>query len=274
MENLPVVTLSAADLSECTRLAVSREWGAEEAKWRFLFEVGTVFGIRHPVDGVIGTVVLTWFGARDAGISMVLVAEAHAGRGYGRRLMEHAMAAAGDATLSLYATDIGRPLYSKLGFAVDFVNTMHRGRFTGAASGVSSLDFALDEVLELDRVVTGVDRSAVLRAYVGFASRVRVLRRAGEVVGYAGMWRNDTDDVIGPVVAPSSDDACALIGDLAAESGLTVRVEVHEKHVELGRWAEASGLSVVGQTSFMVFGGRVMPGDRGRWFGPIMQALG
>jgi GNAT superfamily N-acetyltransferase len=47
---------------------------------------------------------------------MVLVAARCEGRGLGRRIMAHAMARAGDAVLTLYATDRGRPLYERLGF--------------------------------------------------------------------------------------------------------------------------------------------------------------
>ena len=47
---------------------------------------------------------------------MMLVAARYGRRGLGRALMEHLLAEAGDATVTLFATDLGKPLYDKLGF--------------------------------------------------------------------------------------------------------------------------------------------------------------
>src|SRR5687767_12042617 len=50
-------------------------------------------------------------------IGMVLVDEAMRGRGFGRILLERALAqAAPEEAVGLDATDLGRPLYLKLGF--------------------------------------------------------------------------------------------------------------------------------------------------------------
>ena len=68
----------------------------------------------------------------------MLVATGYARRGLGRALMEHLLAEAGDAMVTLFATDLGRPLYEKLGFAsvrqsVSFVGTFRSGPLSPAA---------------------------------------------------------------------------------------------------------------------------------------------
>ncbi|WP_051792453.1 GNAT family N-acetyltransferase [Amycolatopsis jejuensis] len=60
---------------------------------------------------------------------MVVVAERFARRGLARRVMAHALDAAGDAVVSLHATEIGRPLYESMGFVVDGGCNDYRGRF-------------------------------------------------------------------------------------------------------------------------------------------------
>jgi hypothetical protein len=88
MTKPPVRRLALAHgLPGCLRLAVGRGWGAEEHTWRFLFEHGEVHGIDAPDgDGLAGTTVLA------------------------RRLMTQVIDSAGDATVTLHATDRGRPL--------------------------------------------------------------------------------------------------------------------------------------------------------------------
>ena len=59
---------------------------------------------------------LTRYGGGLAAVGMMLVAAQREGRGLGRRLMTHLLDRAGDATVFLTATPLGRPLYEKLGF--------------------------------------------------------------------------------------------------------------------------------------------------------------
>lgn len=114
----PVQRLTLDDLSGCLALARDRDWPAEEHKWRLLFDVGTVFGLRDAAGELVGSTILTRYGDTLAAISMVLVATRHGGRGLGRRLMDHAIAVAEGLPLFLNATSYGRPLYEKLGFTV------------------------------------------------------------------------------------------------------------------------------------------------------------
>lgn len=44
----PVRALDQVDLAGCLELALNGGWGAEEAKWRFLLEVGPAFGVEDP----------------------------------------------------------------------------------------------------------------------------------------------------------------------------------------------------------------------------------
>ena len=120
----PVRRLGPDDLRHCVRLSVDRGWLPGKAKWSLLLEVSEVFGIDAP-DGADGTggdgalagaVVLTRYGTDLASVGMMLVAARYGGRGLGRALMEHLLAEAGDATVTLFATDLGKPLYDKLGF--------------------------------------------------------------------------------------------------------------------------------------------------------------
>lgn len=270
-----ITILSAADRSECCDLAESRGWWREEHKWRLLFDVGTVYGVRDGGGRLIGTTILTRYGRTAAAVSMVLVAPDHGGRGHGRRLMERALTDAGDAAVFLNATSYGRPLYDKLGFIPLGTTYTHIGKLSPIApsgrtrpAGVADID----AIAALDAQVAGCDRANLLRRLPGFASGLRVAERGGEITGYAGVWNNQGTAMAGPVVAADEDQARDLLGDCVADARGPVRLDLEAPG--LRRWADEHGAGLRYATDVMVYGADRLPGDRRRWFVPIMQALG
>ncbi|MGA8114369.1 MAG: GNAT family N-acetyltransferase [Actinocatenispora sp.] len=266
------------DLPDCLDLAQDRAWSREEHKWRFLFELGTVYGQRDATGRLVGTTILTRYGPDVAAISMVLVATSHGRRGLGRALMEHALAEAGEAVVFLNATEYGRPLYERLGFRAVGGTVVHVGHFDiRPSSDPVSRPFRaadLPAVRALDAEVVGADRTRLVRRLPDFAEQVRVIERHGTITGYAGAWRNVDNVLVGPVVAATADDARTLIADTAARVDGPVRLDLDDRHPELREWATRHGVPVRGRTDVMVRGADELPGDRDRWFVPVMQALG
>jgi len=126
--------LVPGDLKRCLALSADRGWSPEKAKWSLLLDACEPFGVDAPDGrGLAGAVVLTRWGSDRASVGMMLVAARYGRRGLGRTLMGHLIGQAGDATVTLFATDMGRPLYEKLGFlpvrrSVSFVGTFRPGR--------------------------------------------------------------------------------------------------------------------------------------------------
>ncbi|MEV0612980.1 GNAT family N-acetyltransferase [Nonomuraea sp. NPDC050404] len=268
---MTVRQLTPSDLDDCARLAKDRGWLPEPHKWRLLFELGTPYGIDAPDgDGLAATNILTRYGDDHAVISMVLTASRFARQGLARRLMEHALDQAGDRTVSLYATDQGRPLYEQLGFTVVGRAAKHTGVFRGVPSGrtAPATEADLPGILALDTELFGTDRSAALRRMFGFGEQVRVADG-----GFGHCWRNDENVVIGPVVARDEATARALIGDLALHVGGEVRMDLDLSRGSLIEWAVEHGMGDPWEVSIMVRGGE-LPGDRPALFLPYMQALG
>lgn len=268
--------LGKGDLADCEALAVSQDWGSEDHKWRLLFDIGEVYGIRDGAGRLISSATMTRYGPGAVAISMVLTAPDRQGEGLARRVMSHLLELAGDAVVSLYATDNGRPLYERLGFTAAASNTTHLGRFSGRPSGRTRVatDADLASLFAIDARVTGVDRSILVSRLPEFALRLRVVETGGIVTGYAGAWRNDTNTVIGPVIAADLTDATDLIADLAAELPGLVRLEVREGVTGLAEWAVANGIDARTVTTFMIHDGCELPGLSEHWFVPVMVALG
>ncbi|TYB68815.1 GNAT family N-acetyltransferase [Nonomuraea sp. PA05] len=271
MPVMNVRLLTWDDLDACTRLAKDRGWLPERHKWGLLFEIGEPYGIDAPDgDGLAATNVLTRYGDDHAVISMVLTAARYERQGLGRRLMEHVLEQAGGRTVSLYATELGRPLYERLGFRVVGRAAKHTGVFRGEPSGRTrpATEADLDGILQLDAELFGTDRSAALRRMFGFGEQVRVAEG-----GFGHCWRNDDNTVIGPVVARDEATARALIGDLALHAGGEVRMDFDLSRESMVAWAGEHGVGSPWQVSMMVRGGE-LPGERSCQYLPFMQALG
>lgn len=284
--------LGTDDLARCVALSVDRGWSPERSKWSLLLAASDVFGVDAPDGrGLAGAVVLTRWGDDHAAVGMMLVAARYGRRGLGRTLMEHALGAAGDrATVTLFATDMGRPLYEKLGFVAVRRNVSFVGRFRASAGrgdgGVRSVrsvrsvrvatEADLPAILALDRAVFGGDRGPILTRLPAFADRIAVMPGDDStgVVGYAASWRNSpATTVIGPLVAPDGEIAKRLVTALAAATRTPVRLDLDPDRAELPGWATARGLEPTGRTLVMAHGAPAGRGIPSHLFAPISVAL-
>lgn len=279
--------LGADDLKSCTKLSVNRGWWPEREKWSLLLGACEAYGIDAPGDqGLAGSVVLTRWGADRAAIGMMLVAPRYARQGLGRALMEHALRAAGEGTtVSLYATDAGKPLYEKFGFTPVRESVAFRGRFRGGAVAAESpgaetpgkvrtaTKSDLPAILDLDRAAYGADRERVLSRLPAFADRIVALEDGWGIAGYAAAWRTEPFMVIGPLVAPDGAAARCLVAELAAHSPVPVRLDLDPDRPELPGWARGCGLRPAERTVTMTRGDRTPPGMPERVFTPISVAM-
>ncbi len=299
----PIRRLGPADLKRCVALSLDRGWSPERAKWSLLLAASEVFGVDAPDGhGLAGAVVLTRWGPDLASVGMMLVAARYGRRGLGRALMEHLLAAAGeDAVVTLFATDMGRPLYEKLGFTPVRRNVSFLGRFRPPSNGDNSKKRGalgrarrlapsgepdsrglirlagradMPAILAVDRAAFGADRSAIVGRLPGFADRIAVLEDAHGVAGYAAAWPNHvTSTVIGPLVAPDPEAAVRLIAELAARARTPVRLDLDPDRPELPDWAHAHGLEPVSRTVVMAHGDLKPRGTPERLYTPISVAL-
>ena len=274
--------LGPADLEKCAALSVDRGWLPEKSKWLLLLEHAEAFGVDAPDGGLAGAVVLARYGKDLASAGMMLVAARYDRRGLGRALMEHLLDAAGGATVTLFATDAGKPLYEKLGFrtirrSASFVGRFRAGRAPADNSKMRSRPAGpadMAAILDVDMAAFGADRGQILTSLPGFAEQLRVLETQAGMAGYAAAWRNGpASTVIGPLVAPDGAAARLLVTDLATRARTPVRLDLDPDRPELPGWVGGRGLEPVGRTLVMARGGRAPRGTPGRLFAPISVAL-
>lgn len=200
--------LSAADIPAGMRLKEAAGWNQTAADWQrvLALEPGGCFGVE--CDGQVrATATAVCFGEELAWVGMVLTDAQYRGRGFARRLMEHALAYLRGKRvqwIKLDATDMGRPLYERLGF--QDTGTIERWiRQAGALpphnGAVGHFEFAA----ALDRQAFGADRSGLLRMLADIESAS--IAGAGFAMGRPGARAM----YFGPCVARSGDVARELL---------------------------------------------------------------
>ncbi|MGW6139033.1 GNAT family N-acetyltransferase [Streptomyces sp. NPDC055140] len=280
---LPIRRLTPRDLTACADLSEDRGWPREEHKWGLLLAAGTGYGIDDPDGGLVSACVVTDYGPPNrptlSAIGMVLVAERHARRGIGRRLMRYVVEQADTTPLTLHATPYGRPLYEGLGFKVTGRAEMVRGRFTpgGPIPSVATRAATAEDlsaILRLDAEVFGPDRTHVLTRLPAFGDQLRVAEDGGELIGFAAAWPNMDTHVIGPLIARDTETAKALVASLAAGTDRPLRTDIDVRHEELLAWIKARGVESLAFNAVMTYGAPDLPGDWTRRFAPLTVAAG
>lgn len=195
---------------------------------------------------VVGTMCMTYFG-EVATIGLLIVDEKMRGQGLGSHLMKLALEKAGRCECRLIASSDGEILYSKLGFEQSEGIPTHQGivvgeQVPGEAEWAAEHDF--DQIAQIDRSATGIDRRTLLSALWN-RGVFAVIRHAGKVAGYAAMVRYGRDEVAGPVVGSSTEEARRLLSFLLSHRiGAFVRIDLRQQS-GLADWLNSIGITEV-----------------------------
>ncbi|MET9586442.1 GNAT family N-acetyltransferase [Streptomyces sp. NPDC006539] len=283
----PVRRLTRGDLVPCADLCEDRGWPRDELRWGLLLSAGTGYGIDDPEGkGLMAACVVTSYSQGFAAVGMLLVAERYGRQGIGRRLMRHVIEVTGKTSLSLYATEPGRPLYEEFGF--ETVGRAERviGRFRPSDASGGGLSTAgavtvrpaaagdLHAMLRLDAEVFGADRTHILARLPAFADHLRVAEDNGELVGYAAIWPSERTHAVGPLIARDTDTAKALVTSLAQATDRPLRLDIDARHEELLSALKECGLQTGSFTTVMTYRAPELPGDWTRRFAPLTVATG
>lgn len=231
-------------------VALSRQekWPHRPQDWQMALQLSSGAVALDDEGRVTGTILVTPYGADCAMINMVIVDRNVRGKGLGRRLMDQALALAGDRPLRLVATTDGMPLYQKLGFVPSGTILQHQGTVAQlvAPDGVEAARIDdLSDIKALDRDAYGADREALIDALAEHG-QLAVIRRNGAIDAYAAIRPFGRGEVIGPVIAGSAADARALISFFAApRPGAFLRVDT-DSRTGIAGWLEDIGLAHAG----------------------------
>lgn len=228
---MEIDTLTASDLDAALALSRQAGWNQNATDWRRLIDCPQARAVAGRIDGeVVATTTTITYDERVSWIGMVLVDEHHRRRGYGRGIVERALADATADTIGLDATPAGRPLYRDLGF----VESGLVERWSGVLD-VSSAPGHVDRIgagdrnwlAAYDEERCAVDRRSLLRTLLDEPRTTTFYcDRAGHR-GYATLRPGREHWQLGPVVADSKAATRALLVAAAVElDGTPVLLDV------------------------------------------------
>ncbi|WP_343715013.1 GNAT family N-acetyltransferase [Inquilinus sp.] len=204
---------------------------------------------------------------RVAYLGIVGTDPAMQGRGFGRRIVEAALAPVPpDRVILLDASVAGAPLYEKLGFVDVDQSVVLEARAPVEAPpvpGMAALTEAdLPAVIAYDSGVFGADRTSGIRAlFREHPGGAVICRDGGRVVGY-GLRQPDR---IGPVLAETQAIGAALVAALSAsgpEGPATITVP--SSNAAMLDHLRGRGVAELRRLRHMRRGGDRHPSDRGR----------
>ena len=191
--------LTASDLPQACALSRAVNWNQTEADWRLAIEMNPQGCFVMEAEGVVvATTTTIRYGTKLAWVGMVLTHPDFRRQGLASALMERALDRLSDVeTVKLDATEMGAPVYRRLGFVDD--REIERWIRPPGAVLASRIDgYFANPSLDLEAF--GADRSALLRPLAGIES-------ASTPDGFA-MGRGVR---FGPCVSRSEESAVALL---------------------------------------------------------------
>lgn len=222
-----------SDLAAAHALSQGLRWPYRLDDWQLLLRLGAGFVVEES-GAVIGTGLCWKQGDRHGSLGAIIVSPEHQGKGIGRKLMHLVLEELGDRCTLLNATVAGQPLYKSLGFKATGAIHQHQGTMLAAppvalAPGESIRPITpadIEKLVALANRATGMSRDEALKLLARGAEGA-ALERNGELVGFSMMRRFGLGHVIGPVVAPDSERALALVTCWSeAYAGSFVRLDV------------------------------------------------
>jgi ribosomal protein S18 acetylase RimI-like enzyme len=196
------------DLALGMRLKDQAGWNQTEADWRRMLSLEPEGCFLAEWNGeAVGTTATCIFGP-VAWIAMVLVDESMRGRGIGKALMEYALTFLDESrvrSVRLDATDLGRPVYEKLGFKAQYKLSRFEGTLPAQdrPAGVVSVgrqDWV--QLMRIDREVTKADRRRLLeRLFAEEEESVRGVTHASKLASFVAIRRGSKALQVGPCIA-------------------------------------------------------------------------
>jgi ribosomal protein S18 acetylase RimI-like enzyme len=284
-EGLEIRPLQAADVRAAIELARAQGFRDRTRFYEFVMRVGTC----QSVVGIIGNRLvatgLATANGRVGWLGAIVVAAEFRRRGFGRAVTEELirrLRMAGCETISLEATDAGRPMYERMGFRlVSHYHQLQADHLAGRPSlppgaRARRLEPAdLPAVLDLDRRATAEDRSAPLTVLA--RSGGWVLESISQPAGAGGLrgFLLPAERAYGAIVAPDFEDGLFLL-DLhrhVVPEGGHVRAGIPAEHAAAVLELESRGWHETWRAPRMLLGPEVPWRPTWIW-GQINSAMG
>jgi GNAT superfamily N-acetyltransferase len=275
-------SMHAGDLAVMHQLARQMSWPHRREDCAQLLGLGAGTVALDATGTTIGGGMRWAFGADVGTMGMVMVAREQQGKGIGRALMKALIAESGPRALMLNATAEGLRLYERLGFGPVSLVRQHQAQRIGGTllppAPVAALRRAVPadhaSLCRLDAAVFGADRIELIGQLLA-DGETWLIERADRPCGFVVLRAFGHGMMIGPVLAPSEDEAIALVAAaVSAAPPRVLRVDIAARAENLARWLTAAGLPAVDTVTTMLRGRWPVARNETQRFGLAFQAVG
>ncbi len=165
--------LTPRDLPRLVELSTEVGWNQTPNDWRrFLALVPDGCFCLESDGQIAATATAIRYGQQLGWLGMVITGGAWRGRGFARRLVTRTLDYFDQhrvATVKLDASDLGRPVYAKMGFVDEYpVERWLRDTTRPGSPHPASSEWSLSRVHAIDREAFGADRGRLLEQLAGF----------------------------------------------------------------------------------------------------------
>jgi predicted N-acetyltransferase YhbS len=222
--------MTEQDIPAGLRLNTLSGWNQTSADWdRFLANSPRGCFVMEDDGKVVGTATTICYQNRFAWIGMVLVDVEYRKQGIGTQLLKKTLEHLDHSripTMKLDATPLGKPLYTKLGFAKEYeIERWILKRRPGTSSTMPPSTYAplaeyqKEQIFALDKELFGADRSFLLRSLCHEAPELAIAAwRDGLPQCFAFGRHGLFADHLGPCMATSKTAAERLLHQFLARS--------------------------------------------------------
>lgn len=195
-------------------------------------------------------------------IAMVLVDESFRHRGIATQLVKRALEYLDKwhvRTVRLDATELGRPVYERIGFVAEHDFARFQGTACSPPEGLATFPACLehfDSIEDLDRRATGTNRGRLLERFIlEHPTTARVVGTNDSLAGYLLLRPGANATQIGPAAALSEEAGRSLVDwALGRCVGQSVFIDIPLNNRGAVEWAHDRGLSEQRRFTRMVRG--------------------
>lgn len=213
--------MKLSDIGEAMKLSAAEGWNQTEPDWRFLIETnGNVSLLAKAGNKVIATTTATNYTNNVAWIGMVLVNQRYRKLGVAKSLLAATFEKLRSVTsIKLDATPAGQQVYEKLGFRDEYLVARMTTQSMKNVTKVEGADLVkpvqtkdIAAITALDATSFGAKRNRLIEYLItSYPHKAWLLKRDGNLAGFALGRDGNRYHHIGPVAAASNTDAQILI---------------------------------------------------------------
>jgi predicted GNAT family N-acyltransferase len=256
------------DIFGLIELSTSVGWDYDKNEVSTIMSSGRIYGHKNEKGEIVSSAAIIDYGSKLASIGMVIVRQDYRGMGLGRKATEKCLESIPSCTTAmLIATEEGKPMYEKMGFSsVDSIQKLICESYEPSDTNYTSINIKsyneedLTHLIQLDEEAFGDNRRVFLMNRIKQSRVALVVKNSvGKVIGYGLSISGPVNLILGPIVAPDSETAFALVDALVKNHQGKLRIDIPSGNEDFISQLKKYGFAKVSQPPIMIKNSMELP---------------